>query len=952
MAETKEEAPGSEMDRRTVFVRNLAFNTTQAKLEEAFSAVGPVRKCFLVKDKGSEQHKGFGFVQFALAEDAERAVASKQGSSLDGRTIKVEVAKKRASFEERKTKRREPGEPAPGFKKEEARPPGPPEGAPETASRAEGAAPEEEGAPQVEKEPKWKAKKAAHAAVTETAQGQEAGQKPAAKRKRDRVEGAPAKKPKQEGHVSEKQKPARTVVFGNLATPKVVAAVVAKVRALGQLEELRESLPDQDLENNSLAKDGCTAPAALAVFQSVRAARAAVAALHGQKVAGEVVWARELGGEGAKLKKWRLIVRNLAFQAKESALRDLFSQAGFVWQLTMPRNPEGRLRGFAFVGYTSKADAEKAIASLNGAKISGRPVVVDWAVAKSQYEAHVAQTQEQEPVGEEDGAAGLGNDDGAESSDEDSYDREAAGGAPDSEEEGVSDEEGDQEGNDTAADGRTGKAEDEGAIMRKVLAGVMQDDEGGTEAAEAGAGVALEDDEDDPHAARRALSRAAGPRPKENGVAAQKAPAQPAAARTERAPPAKGTAFVDFAAKEGAEAAVAASKAASGAGLVIGGKSVVADLAVGKEEAKDMAVGLAVSVRDKDKRNLYLAEEGAIKDGTAAAAEMSKADAARRQRLAAEKATKLRSPNFFVSPTRLAVHNVPKDLDEKSLKQIVITAVKQRASKQTPHLKQVKILREDSKGEKGGPSKSRGAAFVEFTEHQHALVALRALNNNPGPFGVEHRPIVEFAIENRLKLRQREMQQARRAAPHNRKEDAEAQKDGEKEMTREERKRKRREEKRKDKKEERLRKKQQGSIQPAGDTEGAGQEGGPAAGRQGKKRKREANGSGAREQGDGGGKAGPGRPAVASRKPVQREPGQDLAKTLGLPEGERRKKGEKPLSRKERKKAQGGGGEDRLDRLVAEYKSKYFQGGGSPAGSKAAQPIKALIAQDLSRWYE
>lgn len=58
---------------------------------------------------------------------------------------------------------------------------------------------------------------------------------------------------------------------------------------------------------------------------------------------------------------------------------------------------------------------------------------------------------------------------------------------------------------------------------------------------------------------------------------------------------------------------MAASKVASGAGLVIGGKSVVADLAVGKEEAKDMAVGLAVSVRDKDKRNLYLAEVGPAK---------------------------------------------------------------------------------------------------------------------------------------------------------------------------------------------------------------------------------------------------------------------------------------------------------------------------------------------------
>lgn len=42
---------------------------------------------------------------------------------------------------------------------------------------------------------------------------------------------------------------------------------------------------------------------------------------------------------------------------------------------------------------------------------------------------------------------------------------------------------------------------------------------------------------------------------------------------------------------------------------------------------------------------------------------------------------------------------------------------------------QVKILKAVTKA---GGSKSRGTAFVEFTEHQHALVALRVLNNNPG----------------------------------------------------------------------------------------------------------------------------------------------------------------------------------------------------------------------------
>lgn len=45
---------------------------------------------------------------------------------------------------------------------------------------------------------------------------------------------------------------------------------------------------------------------------------------------------------------------------------------------------------------------------------------------------------------------------------------------------------------------------------------------------------------------------------------------------------------------------------------------------------------------------------------------------------------------------------------------------------------QVKILRDEVKGVTGSSGKSRGAAFVEFAEHQHALVALRVLNNNPG----------------------------------------------------------------------------------------------------------------------------------------------------------------------------------------------------------------------------
>jgi len=47
--------------------------------------------------------------------------------------------------------------------------------------------------------------------------------------------------------------------------------------------------------------------------------------------------------------------------------------------------------------------------------------------------------------------------------------------------------------------------------------------------------------------------------------------------------------------------------------------------------------------------------------------------------------------------------------------------------------------------------------FVEFVEHEHALKALRCLNNSSKPFGPERRLHVDFAVENALELRQRKL---------------------------------------------------------------------------------------------------------------------------------------------------------------------------------------------------
>ena len=72
-----------------MFVRGVSFGLEQGPFEEAFSDVGPVKQCFLVRDKGALHHKGCGFVQYAVPEDAQRAVEELNGKPLAGRKLQV-----------------------------------------------------------------------------------------------------------------------------------------------------------------------------------------------------------------------------------------------------------------------------------------------------------------------------------------------------------------------------------------------------------------------------------------------------------------------------------------------------------------------------------------------------------------------------------------------------------------------------------------------------------------------------------------------------------------------------------------------------------------------------------------------------------------------------------------------------------------------------------------------
>ncbi|KAG6432903.1 hypothetical protein SASPL_104493 [Salvia splendens] len=197
----------------------------------------------------------------------------------------------------------------------------------------------------------------------------------------------------------------------------------------------------------------------------------------------------------------------------------------------------------------------------------------------------------------------------------------------------------------------------------------------------------------------------------------------------------RGTGFLKFTTKDAVSAALSAANTVAGLGILIKGRPVKVLKALVKKTANDKALDKAKK-DDSDHHNVYLVsiffsfpinhfvfgllfQEGYIMDGMPAAEGVSASDMAKRKKLHEDKMSKLQSPNF-----------------------------------------RIKILKDSKVGKEGEKSRPRGVAFLEFTEHQHALVALRVLNNNPDIFGPEHRPIVEFALDNvqKLKLRAEKIQ--------------------------------------------------------------------------------------------------------------------------------------------------------------------------------------------------
>lgn len=78
-----------------------------------------------------------------------------------------------------------------------------------------------------------------------------------------------------------------------------------------------------------------------------------------------------------------IFVGNLSFGATEDAIRTMFEAYGTVDRVNVVTDREtGRARGFGFVEMSVDAEAERAIAGLNGKDLDGRTLNINEARPK------------------------------------------------------------------------------------------------------------------------------------------------------------------------------------------------------------------------------------------------------------------------------------------------------------------------------------------------------------------------------------------------------------------------------------------------------------------------------------------------------------------------------------------------------------------------------------------
>ncbi|XP_008310123.1 RNA-binding protein 28 [Cynoglossus semilaevis] len=102
------------MPATTLYIASLPATASNQRLEEIFSEVGPVKQCFVVREKGLEICRGFGYVTYSMEEDAQQAL--KTIKEYDGHRISLSLAKKKLKDTDKKKAPKENEQKPKGFR--------------------------------------------------------------------------------------------------------------------------------------------------------------------------------------------------------------------------------------------------------------------------------------------------------------------------------------------------------------------------------------------------------------------------------------------------------------------------------------------------------------------------------------------------------------------------------------------------------------------------------------------------------------------------------------------------------------------------------------------------------------------------------------------------------------------------------------------------------------------
>jgi RNA recognition motif-containing protein len=78
-----------------VYVGNVNFQTTEDGVRELFAGYGEVASVRMITDRDTGRFRGFLFVEMATEDQAQAAIDALDGTELDGRPLKVNMARER-----------------------------------------------------------------------------------------------------------------------------------------------------------------------------------------------------------------------------------------------------------------------------------------------------------------------------------------------------------------------------------------------------------------------------------------------------------------------------------------------------------------------------------------------------------------------------------------------------------------------------------------------------------------------------------------------------------------------------------------------------------------------------------------------------------------------------------------------------------------------------------------